>query len=186
MKPNQKIQRQYLPSGGTAGQVLSKVDNNDYNTKWINPIPIYGNMTNIAGSYGDNQLIGKIYNNNVYRYINFELNKLYGTSDTTPSKPQGVTLTIPTPVNNNTTAMDALLRVLECQVMVFDEVNGYAWNADNKDPMGNDSGVRYYFETQQGSGPAGTGYFLKLYIKNEGATYKKVRVNIVIKGEELT
>ena len=54
------------------------------------------------------------------------------------------------------------------------------WNADNKDPMGNDSGIRYYFNTVYSSGPAGTGYFLKFYIKNEGSTYKKVRVNIVV------
>lgn len=42
-----------VPAGGTAGQILSKVDGTDYNTKWINPVTGAGVWGAITGNITD-------------------------------------------------------------------------------------------------------------------------------------
>ena len=46
-----------VASGGTTGQILSKVDNTDYNTQWINPpnSAVWGNITGTLSSQTDLQ-----------------------------------------------------------------------------------------------------------------------------------
>lgn len=178
------------PSGGaswpmTYDKDLVLMEKSDWNSQIqdfeVTPYwgyPLYGSVSDTPGGYSDGATIGKIYNKQVYRMRTYDFITLYGSSDSIgPTTPSDTTLNIPAGLqSDNPTAMDALSRILEVQILVFDEVNGYVWNADGKDPNGNDSGIRYYFKTlHHGS----SGHILVLYIKNDGTTYKKLKVNVL-------
>lgn len=178
------------PSGGASWPMtydndLVLMEKSDWNSQIqdfeVKPYwgyPLYGSVSATPGGYSDGATIGKIYNKQVYRYRSYDFITLYGSSDETgPTTPSDTTINISAGLqSDNPTAMDALSRILEVQILVFDEVNGYVWNADGKDPNGNDSGIRYYFKTlHHGS----SGHLLVLYIKNYGTTYKKIKVNVL-------
>lgn len=61
-----------VPTGGTAGQVLAKVDSTDYNTQWVNQ----------SGGGSSYPTIKKVYNSSVYRDVLMFIDIMW--SNTTP------------------------------------------------------------------------------------------------------